>query len=605
MFPSSIWAVTRDGDPGPGRPQTQEFPSMLKNNALFRDIKTITSLIPRPRRRQFMLLVCLMVMGALADTFTLGAIVPFISIMSDPAAFTSSEIGGYVAPLVAGMTLETQMLLLTGIFITTLLVAGLLRAVITWSSGRFAMRVGQDLGNKVYSNIVRQDYSFHLNTSSSKLLAAVQKIQVFPQNVLVPATQAITSLVTSLFIITALLIINLTMALSALAAVVILYGLVVAVFNPIQRRNSFFIARIQPEKARLVQEGVGGARDIIINDLSGFYERLFDKVEHGLRSRFATNLFLAQVPRYFVETTMLVLVAVVVYLAAANTGDISSLMATAAAFALGLQRILPSMQMVYRGWAQISSNAGSMEIMVKYLELEPPPVSTGADAAISFERDIRLSAMDFSYSEDAKPVLKGLNLTIARGEFIGLTGRTGSGKSTLVDIIMGLHLPTGGEMLIDGVALSQVTLADWRRRIAHVPQAVFLVEGSIRENIALGVNPQDVDEALLAKVVELAELEPVVAALDAGLETTVGERGARLSGGQRQRIGIARALYLSREILVLDEATSALDEATQTRVMANIRSSRAGMTVVAIAHRLETLTACDRIIRLDRGKIAA
>lgn len=576
---------------------------MPKTNNVARDIATIVGLVPGPRRRQLALLIGLMLLGALADSFTLGAIVPFVSIMSNPAAFAREGLGGVLGTHLSSMPIETQRLLLTGVFIAALIVAGVLRSAVTWASGRFAMLVGHDLGNQVFRNIVRQDYKFHLNDTSANLLAVIQKVQVFPPNVLVPITQATAALITSTFIVIALLIINPAIALSAILSFLFLYMIIAFAFSPIQRKNSFEIAALQPEKARLVQESVGGARDIIVNDLGQFYETKFDLVERTLRLRMADNLFMGQAPRYFVETALLVLMSIVVFVAARHSGDITPLIGTAAAFALGLQRMLPNLQLVYRGWAQISSNAGSTRDIVTYVNLAPPASASLPIREISFGDAIRLDDLSFRYSEGAKLVLSDISIDIGRGQFIGITGKTGSGKSTLVDIIMGLHLPTGGRILIDNEALSDDTLTSWRRNIAHVAQSVFLVEGSVRENIALGVAREEIDEALLQEVVKLAALDTVIPELGDGLDTAVGERGARLSGGQRQRIGIARALYLNREVLVLDEATSALDEQTQTRVMENIRSLRASMTIIAIAHRLETLRSCDRIIRLDKGRI--
>lgn len=566
------------------------------------DLKKIVFVLPRRRRQQFLAMLFLMLCGAIAEFVTLGAVVPFISIMGDPLTFFEKVSGTIAGGMLSDMNVSEARLALTAIFVALLVIAGTIRIVISWLSTRFAMAIGNDLSMTVYRNILDQSYSFHLNTPSADLLSSMQKINLFSTMVLIPLMQSTTALVTSVFIVAALLLVNTELTLLILVLTGSLYLVINFSLQPVLRRNSVDIAQGQSEKIRLVQEGVGGIRDIIINGLRDFYLNRFAIVEGRLRRRQTVNIFLTNVPRYFVETALLVVTTVVVYFVSRESGELSTILPTAAAFALGLQRILPNMQLIYRGRALISANSGSISDVRRFADMKSPRIDVAQRLQLRFDTELALQDVSFRYPGQTEDVLDSVNLRIAKGSFIGITGETGGGKSTLVDLIMGLQLPLSGRVLIDGVMLEEVNIASWRSRIAHVPQSIFLVDGTIGENIALGIDLGELDNARLEEVVMRAELGELIASLPGGLNARVGERGVRLSGGQRQRIGIARALYLNRDVLVLDEGTSALDSDTQRKVMGNLRDYMSGITVISITHRVDTLVNCDEIIRVEKGK---
>lgn len=573
----------------------------MTSKTQFQDLLAVFRRLPGRRRKQFGALLCLMLLGALAEFVALGAIIPFMSVMADPVAFLDEQQSGWVPALLGEADADSARLILTVCFLAIVLVAGAVRLLILWATGRFSLMVGYDLSMIAYRNLVEQDYAFHLKDSSAELVGAMQKIGTFSRAVLTPVMQALTALVTVVFIIAALLVINIKVALLTFGLILGLYLLLLAVFQPVQRRNSVIIAAAQSDKVRLVQEAFGGIRDIIVNGLQGAYIRQFRGVEYGLRVRQAQNMLMSNAPRLMVETTLLVAAATALYFLSTGLNDLAEILPTAVAFAVGLQRILPYMQVIYRGRAQIAGNAASTADVRGYVDIVLPPKSDGT--AVSFEVAITLENVCFRYGAEGNYALQDITLSIPKGSFIGITGQSGSGKSTLIDVIMGLHLTDCGALRVDGEVIAHPALRGWRAHIAHVSQAVFLIEGSVRENIALGVDRADIDDARLQEAIRLSELTDVIGQLDIGLDTRVGERGARLSGGQRQRIGIARALYLNRDVMVLDEATSALDNATQEKVMANIRSMRRDMTIISITHRLDTLAGCDQIFELNQGRL--
>jgi ABC-type multidrug transport system fused ATPase/permease subunit len=275
------------------------------------------------------------------------------------------------------------------------------------------------------------------------------------------------------------------------------------------------------------------------------------------------------------------------------------------ALALGAQRLLPLLQVIYGGWTNMNISRQSMADVVAILDLpiEDRYQSTRPIEPLPFERKIELEGVSFRYSPDRPLVLKDVSLTVNKGARVGFIGKTGSGKSTIMDLVMGLLQPTSGQIKIDGTVLTSENVREWQAQIAHVPQAIYLADTTIAANIAFGIAESEIDLVRVREAARHAELEDFIESLSDHYNSIVGERGIRLSGGQRQRIGIARALYKQAKLLVFDEATSALDNETEAAVMASIGSLHRDLTILIIAHRLSTVEKCDQIYRLDGGRL--
>ena len=301
----------------------------------------------------------------------------------------------------------------------------------------------------------------------------------------------------------------------------------------------------------------------------------------------------------------LVLVAALAIVIIVRDGGLVTALPVLGTLALGAQRLLPLTQQAYSGWAALLTAGPMLADILDILRLpnsqqySMPP----ATEKLPFHRDIVFNNVGFSYPQTSQPTLSGINLAIPRGTRVGVAGRTGSGKSTLMDMVLGLLSPGTGQILVDGVELSDINRAAWQARIAHVPQSIYLSDASIAENIAFGLPTNDIDHELVVAAASQAKLASLIEFLPQGYRTLVGERGVRLSGGQRQRIGIARALYKQADVLVFDEATNALDSETESEVMSAIAGLGREMTIFIIAHNLSLLEGCDIVIALDAGRV--
>jgi ATP-binding cassette subfamily B protein len=349
---------------------------------------------------------------------------------------------------------------------------------------------------------------------------------------------------------------------------------------------------------------LGGIRDVLLDGTQPVYCDIYRQADHPLRRAFGDNFFIGGSPRYVMEALGMVLIAALAYALSRQAGGIATALPVLGALAIGAQRLLPALQQSYSSWASIAgSHASLADTMVLLDQPLPAELLQPAPAPLPFQDAIRFDAVRFRYTGDGPWVLDGLNLAIPRGARVGFVGSTGSGKSTTLDLLMGLLMPTEGELLVDGQPISGNRLRAWQRTIAHVPQNIYLADTTLAENIAFGVRPDTIDLDRVQRAARQAQIADFIENRPEGYHAYVGERGIRLSGGQRQRIGIARALYKQASVLVFDEATSALDNATEQSLMDAIEGLNRDLTILIIAHRLTTVRRCDIIVELERGRV--
>lgn len=540
--------------------------------------------------------------GALAELVSLGALVSFLTLIAQPERIQQAGRVGMLFQAVGADTPVRVVCLSTALFATAALLAMGLRLALMRATLGFAFGVAYELGVRLFANRLHQSYIYHTQGNSSTIIAAINKAQIVTGELLLPILQAVVSTVIALFIIAGLVWVDPLLALLLGGLFAAIYLTMSAISQVQLRRNGRILAQMQEARVKIMQEGLGGIRDILIDRSQPVFIEAYDQIEASLRDARAATSFASQSPRFIVEGFGMIVVAVVAAVLAVRHGGLVDAIPILGVLALGAQRLLPLLQLIYSAWAMSAAGRQSLIDLLRLLA-RPVPSEPERQEAITFDHALELDRVGYRYGENGRPVLTDICLRIPRGARIGIAGQTGSGKSTLMDLIIGLLEPTEGVIRIDGAPLTVHNRAAWQQHVAHVPQAIFLSDASVTQNIAFGVRDNEVDHDRVRRAAEQAELADVIEALPQGYATRVGERGIQLSGGQRQRIGIARALYKQASVLVFDEATSALDNDTEASVMRAIERLDRKLTILIIAHRLTTLEGCDEIIRLEKGRI--
>jgi ABC-type multidrug transport system fused ATPase/permease subunit len=558
------------------------------------------------RKRQVALLAVLILLSAFAETVSLGAVLPFLGILTSPQRVLKFQI---VVRLmhVWGINSADQLVLPFALaFALTAVVAGAFRLLVLWISTRIAFATGADLSSDVYRRTLYQPYRVHVASNSSDVISGITSKVAETINTLTMLLLMLSSCVVLVCIVLALFAIDPVVALVAIIGFGSCYVMITALARRRLRRDSQRIDHEQTQVVRALQEGLGGIRDVLLDGTQPVYCDIYRKADYGLRRAQGDIVFVSGSPRFVMEAMGMVLIAALAYGISRSAQGIAAALPVLGALAVGAQRLLPALQQVYSGWAGI---VGSQASLAKVLELLDQPIAADAlstsQNALVFKKEVRFSDVRFRYAPDAPWVLDRFNVTIRKGTRVGFVGSTGSGKTTVLDLLMGLLAPSEGQLLVDGVPIAGDRVRPWQRAIAHVPQSIFLADTSIAQNIAFGVPPHAIDLDRVRQAAKRAQIAEFIENRPDGYDARVGERGVQLSGGQRQRIGIARALYKQASVLVFDEATSALDSATEQSVMDAIDGLDRELTILLIAHRLSTVRRCDTIVEIGEGRVIA
>jgi len=565
-------------------------------------IKKLWQHLTRRRRKQFWLLLILMIVSSMMEIISIGAVVPFLGALTSPEEIYQHH---FTQPLiqVLEITEPDQLLLpLTIIFIMATLIAATIRLLLLYASTRLSYATGADLSIDIYRRTLYQDYSIHTSRNSSEIINSIlTKTNTVIGHILMPLLTFISSVVIILGIVGIVFTINAQVALITFSIFAFLYWIITFFTKKALQKNSQLIADQSTQMVKSLQEGLGGIRDVLIDGTQEFYCKLYQNSDLSLRRASGDNFFIGSSPRYLMEAIGMILIAILAYTLTLQEGGVVVAIPILGALAIGAQKLLPVLQQAYSSYSTIKG-ANSSFIDVLDLLNQPFPHNYSQDLIniMPFKQEIVFKNVSFKYAKDTPWILKNVNLSFKKGETIGFIGVTGSGKSTLLDILMGLLPPTSGELLIDGVAVTQENRRSWQMHISHVPQIIYLADSTIRENIAFGVRPEKIKDHKVSQAAQQAQIVEMINNLKNKYKDFIGERGVQLSGGQRQRIGIARALYKDSNVLIFDEATSALDNKTERKIMQQIAQLKDNQTVFIIAHRVTTLKQCDSIIRINK-----
>jgi ABC-type multidrug transport system fused ATPase/permease subunit len=552
---------------------------------------------------EFYLVLILIIITSVFEVMSIGMVIPFLSSLTSPESTANTFFFESLLKFF-GVEEKLSVLFYALFFGVVSLVAGIMRLVLLYTTSMLTCDVGAEVSGKIFRLTLHQPYTTHLNRNSSEVISG---ILIKTNN----ATSAIGSLLTFISSATILISIIGTLILvqTNIALLVILifgfsYGLVIFISKKHLKISSNIYSRESTNVVKILSESLGGIRDILIDDSQEIYCKSYNKSDRLTRHAQAVALFISSSPRYIIESLGMLLLAWLAYSLSKDVNGLASSIPALGFLALGAQKLLPVMQQIYSSWAGIR---GGEQSLIDVINLLNQPISERMNQEIvqkmKFNSSLELRNICFNYSRALPYVIEDLNLIIKKGERIGIIGSTGSGKSTLIDIVMGLLSPSSGQLYVDEKRINLKNVRSWQRLIAHVPQAIFLADASITENIAFGVPKDEINIEKVKRSAEKAQLADFIERSPGGYSALVGERGIRLSGGQRQRIGIARALYKESDILIFDEATSALDDVTEGAVMKVLDGLNENLTLLIVAHRLTTLRNCQKILEMNKNRI--
>lgn len=571
-------------------------------------IKELFSLLTPEQLKRFYILQILVVLMAFAEVLGVASIIPFMALVGDMSQLTQDTIIAE-AFQASGIDSELQFVFLLGVGVLTMFfISATISIFTTWRLSMFANKVGTEIADKLYTYYLQQDWLFHTNVSSAQLTKKIANETLRVTNaILTPLMQINARIAIVLFISLTVFIYDPGVAVIGLVAYGIAYFILYKVVRMRLLHNGKSISELTEIRFRLMNEGFGGIKDIL---LLGRDDNFINKFNHAGRSiaySQGTNATLAAVPRYFVELFAFgSMIALVLYLIVNHDGDLGMILPIISVYALATFKLLPAFQLIYASAAQIRGNIAAFESIQQDLSDAIRVKSERLDqenSSLKLKQQISLKNITFTYPEKSNAALKTVNIVIPVNNVVGIVGKSGSGKSTIIDIILGLIQPQEGELNIDTTIINNHNRRQWQNIIGFVPQNIFLSEGTIAENVAFGIPHNQIDTKNVQQALELSQLNDLVEGLEYGIETKIGERGVKLSGGQRQRIGIARALYHQADVLVFDEATSSLDGISEKKIMEAIYNLSGQKTIIIIAHRLKTVQKCDKIFFMDNGQV--
>lgn len=574
-----------------------------------KSIFQIFNIFTKQQLRYCCFIVVAMIVGAMLEAVGIGAILPLISLMGQPDFLVRHPEIGHIAE-VLGIVSHTQLIMVCAVGLIVLYL--IKNAYMAWETKLqidFSLRNQINFSTELMNNYLCKGYLFHLDHNSATLL---RNVNVGGQVIYTALLMSTFTLLTEL--ITAFTIWLMLVAVDAFTAVVVagimgamMYGIIKAF-----RRNISKQAKIQNDFAagyiKCVNQGLGAIKETKVMRKEQYFLEEFSRTYQQYGEANRKYLFINQLPRMIIETMVVsgLLVMIVAKLAMGSTPE--EIVPLLGVLALAAFRLMPSANRIVNLFNTIKFQQPLFyELYPELMDIKERQESRKESYYLSlqpklkFEKSIQVNKLRFVYPEGREDVLRDVSFTIGKGDFAGIIGPSGAGKTTFVDILLGLLKPSDGNIKVDGQDIFD-NIRSWQANLAYVPQSIYLIDGSVKENIALGVAPENIDNARVEKSLHMAELYDFVSDLPEGMETRVGERGVKLSGGQRQRIGIARALYQQPEVLILDEATSALDNDTEKSITDTILKLKGQITIIAIAHRLSTLAECDYKIEFADGK---
>ena len=569
----------------------------------------IINLLDKSEKKKFFYLICLIFIMAFLDMLGVASILPFIAVLSNPQVIDTNFYINYVYILTGnlGFVDKKNFLFFLGFLVFLLLVVSLVvRAVTAYAQVRFTLMQEYILSKNLIENYLNQPYTWFLNKHSADLGKNIlSEVKEVIDNTLVPIINIIVYGAMSFALLILLIIVNLKLTIIIGLVLAICYGTIFYSMKKILSRIGSERLRANTERFTTVSETFGAIKEIKSKGLEQIYYYQFEKYAKIFAVNQSIASVISQIPRYFIEAVvfggMIILVLILMF----QNKNLETIIPTIALFSFAGYRLMPGLQNIYGACTKLRfSNKSLYSINNDLKNLKFKSKNFKRKNNLEFEKYIKLKNVNFSYPNCNRQTLKNINITIPIFSKIGIIGPTGSGKTTLIDIILGILDPSSGTLSVDSKIIYKNNKYLWQKIIGYVPQQIYLFDSSISQNISFGENPENINHKRVEEVAKIANIHNfIIKELPDKYNTRIGERGVRLSGGQRQRIGIARALYHKPSVLILDEATSALDDNTEQVVMEAMDNLEGKITIIVIAHRVETLKNCENIFLLEKGAI--
>lgn len=570
-------------------------------------INKLLNLLTPPERKRAYLLLCMILVMALLDMVGVASIMPFVAVLANPELVDTSIILN-AAYTKLGFTDPQKFLFALGVLVFVLLVVSLaFKALTTYAQLRFTLMREYSIGKRLVEGYLHQPYSWFLSRHSADMGKTIlSEVGTIIYQGAMPMMNLIAQGAVAISLLTLLILNDPKLALAAGLTLTTAYALIFKAIRGFLTRIG--AERVQANQARFtaVSEAFGASKEVKVGGLEQAYINRFSDPARTFARHQATAQVISQLPRFALEAIAFGGMLLVVLYLIAQSGSFASALPIIALYAFAGYRLMPALQQIYGAVTQLRfAGPGLDALHADLMSLQPAHPNASQDA-IELQQAITLNQIRYRYTNAPHPALNNLSLTIPAKSTVGLVGATGSGKTTTVDLILGLLEAQEGTLEVDGQTITENNRRAWQRAIGYVPQQIYLADDTVAANIALGIDAKDINQAAVEHAAKIANLHEFVAnELPQQYQTTVGERGVRLSGGQRQRIGIARALYHNPQVLILDEATSALDNITERAVMEAVHNLGHEITIILIAHRLSTVKACDTIFLLEKGELKA
>ncbi|QOR65484.1 ABC transporter ATP-binding protein [Cytobacillus suaedae] len=579
-------------------------------------IQKLRFLLNKRDKKKFFLLFIMMIVAAVFETIGIGLIIPIVGIITNPTIVQEQSILSVIYEILNFQSLNAFILFTVAILLFVYIIKNAYLLLFYYVQYKVIFNQRVKLSRKMFKEYLTKPYTFHLERNSSELLRNINsEVNKVFGGIVLSGFQLLTEILVIISIVTLLVY---TAPLATLIAGSLLLASVMIFLKTFRKKITFLGTeeqRVNREVIKSINQGLGASKEVKVSGKEQYFVQAYDKQSQTLANNTVYKNILDQVPRFFIETLLVAVVLIMMVTLVFQGSDSSKLVSTMSLFAMAAFRLMPSINRIVSLLTSIRFNQPALSVIFNDLVIEkidsnrvketsnymlkPEMVNSNEK---TFLHSINLESVSFRYPNQKEYSIKDITLTIPIGSSVAFVGTSGAGKTTIVDVILGLLEPEKGRVFVDGIELKEL-LPIWKHKIGYIPQSIYLSDETVRKNIAFGIEDKDIDDLAVQKAMEDAQLKEFIDSLPDGLETVVGERGVRLSGGQRQRIGIARALYHNPEIIFLDEATSALDNETEMEIMKAIDGLKGEKTLIIIAHRLSTIENCDIVFKVDQGKL--